>query len=411
MSKYSCDICSFKTGNKTDYSRHSRTKKHKEKVKETTKNTIGTQDTYIKTENIHKCPFCNNVYSNSSSLARHKKACGVKQEIIKEKEKDDMINNNELNTLKKENERLQKQNEIYEKQLETFTELLKTKMNPTNVNNLTYIINNYDSAPQLKKLESYKQIHNAKTVSLVDLIILYYEQNTLCKFIGDFLIGSYLKKNDDDQSMWNTDTSRLTYIVNELQESGKIKWVMDKKGIKVKEYVIMPLLEYLLDELTKYVDKNSKKSETGIVNKLSTITNIYPLIKKEILADDIVRYIAPYFYLHKENNKLKQIEIPTKNNINEQSIQRVNKTKQLETPKNLKPNEIIQIESSTQIKTSTPNKTKQPTKAPKKEMDEYSEIDSDESVSDFIKELRIHKAEVKANQLKTSQDNPNLVID
>ncbi len=40
MSKYNCEICVFKSSNKTDYNRHIRTRKHKEKVTECAINTL-----------------------------------------------------------------------------------------------------------------------------------------------------------------------------------------------------------------------------------------------------------------------------------------------------------------------------------------------------------------------------------
>lgn len=341
MSKYTCVLCVFSSNRKTDYTRHIGTIKHLEKVAESTTDSNEFQQIPIQVDstNKYKCLYCTNKYSTQSNVTKHMKRCGIKEEIIKEKdiiikeilqEKDIAIKETEFNALKekcellqkekdqyqkqleKEKEQCQKEKEQYQRQLEMFTDLLKTKMLPSNVNNLTYIVNNYYSAPQLKKLQSYADIHDSDLISLVEVLVMYHQQGTLCKFIGDFLVSKYAKKNAEEQSIWNSDTSRLTYIVNDLQESGKIKWIMDKKGIKVKQYVITPLLEYLHGELQKYVKNNSHKTQSNVLNNLTAITEIHEIITKDILANEIVKYMAPYFCLMKDDDSVKQIEGPKK---------------------------------------------------------------------------------------------------
>jgi hypothetical protein len=278
---------------------------------------------------------------------------------------------------------------------------------------------------------------------------MYYEQGTLCKFIGDFLVNIYSKKNAINQSMWNSDTSRLTYIVNELQESGKIRWVRDKKGLKVKQYVIKPLLEYLLGELQKYMNKYSMKTDVNILSKLQIVVEIYPLIEKDILADDIVRYMAPYFCLLREEDNIKQIEAPIKDNSIKQIEAPIKKTetptiKKTETPtiKKTETPAIKKTETPSIKKTETPSikkipvikKTETPvikkskakgqikkqiktkTKAKESEESQESSQDSD-SEKEFIKALRELKAEQKlqleqeAKQVKVSKTKPVLDID
>jgi hypothetical protein len=145
-------------------------------------------------------------------------------------------------------------------------------------------------------------------MTLPQVLIMYHQNNTLCRFIGKFLVNAYVKK-EGNQSRWSSDTSRLTYIVNELQESGKIRWVLDKKGVKIKKYVINPLLEYLRKEIENYIDENSFCTTKQGLNRLQAATEIYTIIDKEILANGIVKYMAPYFTLMKEDNNVKLIKI------------------------------------------------------------------------------------------------------
>lgn len=324
--KYNCVPCAYTTDRKTDINRHNKTLKHLEKVEELTNESM-MNPSRIQCESIvriHKCAYCENTFSTQSNRSKHMKICSQKvvQEIVKEKddaikeiikEKDEAIKekDNEVKDIVIDN--LKKELERVNKELNLFADLLKSAMSPTTVNNIAYITNTYTKAPALKQLESYSHILEAKTLSLIDVLHMYHQQGTLCQFIGEFLVTSYVKKDANDQSLWSSDTSRLTYIVNELQESGKIKWVIDKKGIKLKKNVVNPLLQYLRGELDKYIDKYSRGTETHVLTRLKSVAEIYSLIDNDTLANDIIKYMAPHFALIKEDAEpIKQIEGPIK---------------------------------------------------------------------------------------------------
>jgi uncharacterized C2H2 Zn-finger protein len=308
MVKYNCEKCGFFSKNKKDYTRHIKTKKH---LKKNNKQAIKISDPNLILKKSYKSPkyenvciHCNNSYTNQSNLTRHMKKCSNLIII----EKDNIIQTKEVDALKKENERLHKQVEKKDKQLETFSDLLKSSMSKSTGNNLTYIVNNYGSAPQLEGLPSYTHILDADTMTLPQVLIMYHQNNTLCRFIGEFLVKAYVKKGGNNQAMWSSDTSRLTYIINELQESGKIQWVLDKKGVKIKKYVINPLLHYLKDEIEKYIDENSFCTTKQGLCRLQAAIEIYSIIDKEILANGIVKYMAPYFTLLKEDKNIKLLK-------------------------------------------------------------------------------------------------------
>ena len=102
MPNYSCESCGFNSKNKKNYSSHITTKKHLEKVKQLPNDTQTIPKVYSnntkKISITYKCTHCNNIFSNASSLGRHKKTC------INTKHKD-----NEIQNLKKENERIQQE--------------------------------------------------------------------------------------------------------------------------------------------------------------------------------------------------------------------------------------------------------------------------------------------------------------
>ena len=71
---YLCEICSFKTDNKTDYKRHLTTPKHKNNVNLITNNNEKTQ------KNAKLVCSCGNEYKFKSGLCAHKKKCIKKEE-------------------------------------------------------------------------------------------------------------------------------------------------------------------------------------------------------------------------------------------------------------------------------------------------------------------------------------------
>lgn len=354
MSKYNCDLCKFKSSNKTDYNRHTRTKKHKEKVEENTNHTLNIPKAYPKhttiTENEYRCAFCNNTYSNSSSLARHKKACGVKEEIIKEnaikvmlKEKDITITENKVTTLEKEVESLQKQlersekekeiyqkeKEAYQRQIEMFADLLKEKTSPVCINNFTYISNTYPNAPPLKSPSSYKSMLE-KEGTLVEVVSRYYYDKKLVSFVGDFVIRYNKKDEPEDQSIWSSDISRLSYIIRESCAAKKDIWTFDKKGCQTTKITIEPTLQHIRHHLLEYCQKNGGTTEANITKHMIAAVGTIEMIDSGILAVEIIKYIAPEF-------SVKQIELPKQNTVNkieQKTIQsKKNKPKQIKLSK------------------------------------------------------------------------------
>lgn len=292
MVNYKCDNCGFISTNKKDYNRHIKSKKHLEKVQEDTdtylSHTYHIPQTYLD-KNSRMCPFCEGMYSNSSSLARHKKVCDAKKELLEQ---------NEIEKLKSDFERLQKEaleeKQKMQKQIESYEKLLSSAIGPKTITNYNYIQMNYPNAPVLKGKKSYGNLLETNNMKLVDLIILYYEQNRLVTFIGDYLIKEYLHKEPEKQSIWTTDLARLTYIISQAHKKGS-EWSYDKKGSKTKKIIIQPVVEYIRNELAKYNEKNCNSDKASVLRKMMTINNILPEIDGNILAEKINKYISPKF--------------------------------------------------------------------------------------------------------------------
>ena len=100
-----------------------------------------------------------------------------------------------MEILEEENKRIQKEakekEEFLKKQVETYSNMLNNLTCPQVSNNITYIINTFPNAPPLKELDSYHHMLEAKTMSLVDVVVMYHNNKKLDKFVADFIIKSY----------------------------------------------------------------------------------------------------------------------------------------------------------------------------------------------------------------------------
>ncbi|ARF10029.1 hypothetical protein Indivirus_9_6 [Indivirus ILV1] len=289
MVKYECSICDFTTEKKTDYSRHLQTKRHLQKVQEQCSAQPNPSQTSaeIGDKMRFECNLCSSKFTRLCNLTRHKSIC-AKSNI-------DMIKtesaNEKVRLLEREIERLLQENN-------TFQEILKRVTCPQTVNNITFVVNNYPDAPALEKLPTYKNLLEAKKMTLIDVVIMYYNDKKLDKFVGDFIIKSYKKNNAKDQSIWSSDIARLTYIIREsCKNTGADIWSYDKGGVKVKEFIIDPALNYIKNELIKYSDAHNLTTDEKTLNTLITITEIIMIINNNTLSDNIIRYIAPNFAL------------------------------------------------------------------------------------------------------------------
>lgn len=287
---YKCEICNYDTNIKSNYTRHINTNKHYIKTtKKSNPTNISLPPSQMTTE-IKKqvvCSFCNLSFSRTSSLTRHRKIC-----TNKENSKD-----NEYKLLRQQIE-----------QLNEFIKLNKTTSNTYNISVKNYIQQNYSNAPPLTKLDNYSLIEqgNENESDLISNLIYNYNHSQLDKYLGNFLVKYYKKDDSSKQSIWNSDVSRMTYIIKELLENKKSIWNHDYKGVKTKEYIITPLVkyirEYIADHLNNFtLDINSftaKECEKIAIRQV-VLAKILQYIDTD-LTDDVVKYIAPMFKLKKD---------------------------------------------------------------------------------------------------------------
>ena len=111
----------------------------------------------------------------------------------------------------------------------------------------------------------------------------------------------YKKSDPKDQSIWNTDDNRLTYIIKELMHNNSSNWIVDKKGLKTKEYLINPLLTHIKELLISYqsnlvipnLGHNSVELEFMLENS-KIIIELMNSIDDGGVSRDILRHISTH---------------------------------------------------------------------------------------------------------------------
>ena len=309
--EFKCEMCNYASHDKFNYKRHEKSKKHIEKVNDIPKLSRNYPETIIKlsNENKFKCAFCNNEFSNSGNLVRHKISCLEKKQLIDEFncKLDDQIKIN------------QQKDEIIKQKDESLSILksevahLKLIVNnsgsivKTSVSTMAYVIKNFSGAPALESVKDYSAIHfEQDNIGFIENLIHESDHNKLHIYFGDFIIKTYKKENPSDQAIWNSDTSRLTYLIREIIENNKVDWKVDKKGIKTTKFIIEPILEYVNQQIRNYVENfdidyhnDSVRIAENKMMKLKSATEIIQNIEDKVLSDDILKYVAPHFYLNK----------------------------------------------------------------------------------------------------------------
>lgn len=341
---YTCEACNVEMDNKSNFNRHLKSERHIEKLK---KVKIIERE---KRKRI-KCEFCESLFSTVYSLKRHQTTTctylTIADEIvdfgIKEitKENKSKISEDTIELLKTKiqykimRERMKEKDKIYTDKIEENKKLLdeyKTRQkldekliehaeNLTHgaVSAMKYVMMKFNNAPPLKQLdnetilnllehETYngRIIGKIKNKSKVQYLVDLTKLDKLHSHLGILILSSIKKEDKSLQSLWNTDVSRLTYLIR-TDSNNKYIWRTDKNGSEIKEMIINPIINKISDIIKAY-----DESINGIFTHLSTNekdkyadNSIYTLqIKDSIvngkLCTDIMKFISPKLFLVKD---------------------------------------------------------------------------------------------------------------
>lgn len=341
MTNLFCTMCEYTATNKSNLNKHFKTKKHAKKSTldgsstakpqpdHTKKNQYINQNNdeilYDNNSNVTNdaktltCQYCGEIFSRLDTLHRHKKKCTdvevyrQKERVRKQmeeniKQKNDEFKNkaklkekvykNQIKSLENEIKHHQKENEHYKRETEYYKIMLNEagKMMNKSVQALTYIATNYRDAPNITTIQpddALKLIMDKPNDrEIVNTIIFKFENKKLVAYIGNMIVDIYKKNNPNEQSVWNSDSSRLTYLIKEiLDDSGQTDleshWKIDKKGLKTKEYLIDPLLEKIKKMLLDYQIVSLKRMHNKTFKNLSDVDDVSTDFDEEILDDPI----------------------------------------------------------------------------------------------------------------------------
>lgn len=355
--KYICADCKYETNDKSNYNKHinssNHTQKNKKTVQKSVKHTKILVNALRNSPNLSEtpklpeieCNFCGQKFTRTSNLNRHKQIC---VEAKLEEEKHHYQTKLQEKDKETEIQLLKQKNDFLEKEIKELKAFIKSgKCAPTyNISVKKYIQQKYSDAPHLEKLDHniyaqlvYEHNHNngitvnnnvnnddAEIISngyianendkLISLLVYSYNNDTLQNFLGDFIIKNYKKENPSQQAIWNSDVSRLTYVIKELLSSNtESQWHADYKGVKTKNYIITPLLKHIRQCIDEYWIKSIDSFKTLDIRSLEHLQHelvVLQRIKKDIdnnvLSCNIIKYIAPEFYMNKFDNNGKLID-------------------------------------------------------------------------------------------------------
>ena len=321
---YKCTLCNYITKDTSNLKRHNKTKKHLKNLCAKNNVTIDASQCAVnapqcvdnlsqinkKPNNKFICNFCSASFTRSNGLSRHKNICSEKhnKEYKLKNQLYEKDNQHEIELL---NCKLDKYKHI-EKEAKYYKQLLMEAggLVKKSVSALTYSITNYDDAPSIKTIKVTNiDTFNDSDAQIAKDIISACKNKTLNKYLGNIIIKEYKKKKPKDQSIWNTDDTRLTYIIKELIQNNLSNWVVDKKGIKTTMYLINPLLKHVKSLITEYY-KNIIIGDTTFgmevyLENSKIITNLVMDIDNDITSKEVLKYISAH--LRFNENSLKQL--------------------------------------------------------------------------------------------------------
>ena len=310
MPLHECNICNFSSSRLADLDRHKKTKKHianadkilKESIKNKKHISVDDCSDNKTLSESFSCTFCSKIFTHLQSKCRHEK------HYCKKKKPDVSSKDEEITELKQQVKSLL---DLVATTTTNFMGLMKdnTDLASKSVSTTSYVVKHFDKAPPIKKLGNKKAIklleYNVpKNYTPGDMIIFNQKSDMLDKYLGNIIVDEYKTENPEDQSFWNSDSVRLSFVVREVLKSGDDEWITDKSGIKLTTLIITPMLDTVKDIMKEYVKKHSvilgedDYENPDIVGNLTSANDIITNINKNTLHTEILRYIAPHFNLN-----------------------------------------------------------------------------------------------------------------
>jgi hypothetical protein len=271
-----CNLCNYTSDHTSNYYKHCESIIH-----------------LTKELNNTFCSLCNKKYTSVNLYKKHR------YNVHKSNDKEE---------INKSNKEVVLVNNLVNKPINKASSLIK------------YLMENHESTPPLKKINHKKCIDilrldyncplDKKTENeyiLEKTLIQDFSNNIFVKNISKSILNlvnykdvyNQTYKEPSNQPIWNTDCSRLHYVV----KISLTKWDEDKSGIIFTEYIIKPLLECIYELINKYRNnvldkinmiKNNYNENIKHVNLLSDTLNLETELIKQNLVKPILKELAPH---------------------------------------------------------------------------------------------------------------------
>jgi hypothetical protein len=320
--QYSCNICNYNTSDRGNFFRHNHSKKHILKNNQNNEIYKIVKESREDSEELI-CENCNKVFVHKNSYYRHiRHFCKIVEKI----------NNleNKIEVLKKE-----KEIEVLKSKLEMKDQLIELKSTENefhkkltigagqtvnkSLSAIAFLMQNYQKATPLKQIpheefkrlvyeENYgKKIHKNRKITdfeTAEIITSFFKQKKLSGLLGNVIVSFY-RVQKEYQSLWVSDISRKSYVINEKTYNGTNQWATDRNGVKVSKIIIEPILLYIDRILVTYmcdihkILKETNYSDINFIEKLKYSTDLRSNLCTKKLANELLKSLAPNFYLEK----------------------------------------------------------------------------------------------------------------
>lgn len=187
-----------------------------------------------------------------------------------------------------------------------------------------------------RKMKRDSKIDKTNEDNFINKLIDDTETGKLAETVGQAIIAFVKKDDPKTQAIWCSDVSRLSYIIKEIIDKNKnnqsdendendenhenndkneavSEWIIDKKGTRVSELLIKPLLMELSCITGKYLSRENAKVYYGKKSSDdgSTLTArglvLIKQLRSDTLTTQIKKYVASALYL-KKTGEMERIE-------------------------------------------------------------------------------------------------------
>ena len=232
-----------------------------------------------------------------------------KKELLKSKDEQiDLVQNNNLESVRKAYSE-GKMNAL------TFVSVCynKTSKMPSIPIDATYVVDDVKSDKKIKYWIEQKPDFADEYIA--ERLLHIYDSKAFANYITNIVVKAYKKDDPAEQTFWASDVSRLIYIVRSTIDK-KDEWVYVKKGVIIKESIIDPLLDEVYNIITKYKKHMEDKylhslikeesdyymSKVSIINIANKLINDFR--NRQAVKNQIIRVLAPKFFLDRDKNKI-----------------------------------------------------------------------------------------------------------